>query len=97
MATTQQSCLEEELVKKLAAKYKRTPAQIVLRWAVQRGTAIIPKTTKPERMDENIDLFNFSLTSEEMLSISKLNKNMRFNDPGNFCEQAFNTFFPIYE
>lgn len=97
MATTQQSCLEEELVKSIAAKHKRTPAQVVLRWAVQRGTAIIPKTTKVERMEENIDLFKFTLSKEEMESISKLNRNIRFNDPGNFCEQAFNTFFPIYE
>ena len=97
MATTQQSCLEEELVKSLAEKYKRTPAQIVLRWAVQRGTAIIPKTTKPERMEENIDLFSFMLSDEDMDGINKLNRNMRFNDPGNFCEGAFNTFFPIYE
>jgi D-xylose reductase len=70
---------------------------VVLRWAVQRGTAIIPKTSKVERLVENIDLFNFSLSVEEMDSIGGLNKNKRFNDPGHFCEIAFNTFFPIYE
>jgi len=70
---------------------------VVLRWGVQRGTAIIPKTSKVERMVENISLFDFQLTQEEMTQISGLNKNRRFNDPGFFCEVAFNTFFPIYE
>jgi D-xylose reductase len=69
----------------------------VLRWGVQRGTAIIPKTSKKERLAENISLFDFSLTNDDMMAINSLNQNRRFNDPGNFCEGAFNTFFPIYE
>ena len=97
MATQNDSCLEEPLVKELAAKYGRTPAQIVLRWAVQRGTAVIPKTSKEERLRENIDIFGFNLSAEEMQQVAGLNKNRRFNDPGHFCEVAFNTFFPIYE
>jgi len=49
-------------------------------------------------MVENIGLFGgFNLSAEEMKSISSLNKNRRFNDPGHFCEVAFSTFFPIYE
>lgn len=48
-------------------------------------------------MIENISLFDFTLTEDEMASISALNCNRRFNDPGHFCEVAFNTFFPIYE
>jgi len=75
----------------------RTPAQVVLRWGVQRGTAIIPKTTKPERMLENRNIFDFELSEQEMSEISALNENRRFNDPGDFCEAAFNTFFPIYD
>jgi diketogulonate reductase-like aldo/keto reductase len=87
----------EKLVQDIAAKYKKTPAQIALVWAVQRGTSVIPKTSNPQRLKENIDVFDITLTDEEMKSISALNKNKRFNDPGNFCEGAFNTFFPIYE
>jgi D-xylose reductase len=69
----------------------------VIRWGVQRGTTVIPKTTKKERLAENIGLFDFSLTNDEMKAISGLNQNKRFNDPGVFCEAAFNHFFPIFE
>jgi D-xylose reductase len=64
---------------------------------VQRGTTVIPKTSKKERLVENISLFDFELTQEEMQKINDLNKNRRFNDPGVFCEEAFNTFCPIFE
>jgi len=96
-ATTQDSCLEEPVVKKIAAAHGRTAAQVVLRWAVQRGTAIVPKTTSPSRMAENITLFDFALSPAEMAEISSLNKNRRFNDPGVFCESGFGAFTPIYE
>jgi D-xylose reductase len=48
-------------------------------------------------MVENISIFDFELSEDQMKAISALNKNRRFNDPGHFCEVAFNTFFPIYE
>jgi D-xylose reductase len=69
----------------------------VLHWAVQRGTAAIPKTSKAERLRENLAIFDFELSKSEMDAISALDRNRRFNDPGVFCEKAFNTFFPIYE
>lgn len=92
-----ESCMEEPLVKEVAAAHGKTPAQVLLRWAVQRGTAVIPKSLNPQRLEQNIQLFDFKLSVAEMATVSKLNKNRRFNDPGDFCEQAFNTFFPIYE
>jgi D-xylose reductase len=97
MATESDSAMNEKVVRDAAARHKKTPAQIVLRWAVQRGTAAIPKTTKPERLRENLNIFDFELTMDEMKAVSALNRNRRFNDPGDFCEKAFNTFFPIYE
>jgi D-xylose reductase len=97
MADKTESVLEQDVVKKAAAAHGRTPAQVVLRWGVQRGNAIIPKTSKPERMRENLALFDFELTDEEMQAISALNMNRRFNDPGHFCEAAFNRFHPIYD
>lgn len=97
MAGAQESVLEQAAVKAAAARVGRTPAQVVLRWGVQRGTSIIPKTSKPERMIENLSLFDFELNEEEMNAISALNSNRRFNDPGHFCEAAFNTFYPIYD
>ena len=97
MATENDSVMNEQVVRDAAARHKKTPAQIVLHWAVQRGTAAIPKTTKAERLRENLSVFDFELSADEMNAISALDRNRRFNDPGVFCESAFNTFFPIYE
>jgi diketogulonate reductase-like aldo/keto reductase len=97
MATEGDSVLNEPVVREAASRHKKTPAQIVLHWAVQRGTSAIPKSSKPERLRENIAIFDFELTKDEMDAISRLDRNRRFNDPGVFCEKAFNTFFPIYE
>jgi len=97
MATESDSVLKHSVVEQIAASHGKTPAQIVLRWGVQRGTAIVPKTCKLERLRENIDLDGFLLAEEEMDRITALDKNQRFNDPGVFCEKAFGCFFPIYE
>jgi D-xylose reductase len=97
MATVEESCLEDKTVKDIAAAHSVTPAQVVLRWAVQRGTAVIPKSVNPGRMAENHNIYGFELSQDQMTAIAGLNKNRRFNDPGHFTEGAFNTFFPIYE
>ncbi len=97
MATHNDSVMNEIVVQDAARRLKKTPAQVVLRWAVQRGTAAIPKTSKIERLRENLSVFDFELSAEEMAAISALDQHRRFNDPGVFCEKAFNTFFPIYE
>ena len=59
--------------------------------------AVIPKTTRPERLRENLAIFDFELAADEMTAVTQLDRNRRFNDPGVFCEKAFNTFCPIYE
>lgn len=97
MATAQDSVLLQPAVLAAAARVRRSPAQVVLRWGIQRGAAVIPKTTNPERLLENLQLFDFALTDAEMLEISGLNQNRRFNDPGVFCELAFNQFYSIYD
>ena len=97
MADMGESVLEQAAVKEAAARVDRTPAQVVLRWGIQRGTAVIPKTSRVERLKENQLLFDFELSEAEMGAISALNRNRRFNDPGHFCEEAFGTFFPIYD
>ena len=93
----EESCLNEQVVKDIATSHNKTPAQVVLRWGLQRGTQVIPKTTSETRLKENFGILDFNLSSEEMKKIDGLNKNMRFNDPGVFCEGAFKTFYPIYE
>ena len=97
MAQADEAVIEQEVVKAIASAHHKTPAQVVLRWGVQRGTAIVPKTTSESRLKENIALFDFELSDEEMTQISNLDRHRRFNDPGDFCESAFNTFFPIYD
>ncbi|MAT16081.1 MAG: 4-dihydromethyl-trisporate dehydrogenase [Planctomyces sp.] len=97
MAAEGESLLDREVIKQIAADHQCTPAQIILRWGVQRGTAIVPKSTHPDRLRENFSLFDFELTEDEMATINNLNENRRFNDPGKFGEEAFNTFMPIYE
>lgn len=97
MADALESVLTQDVVVKAAQRLGKTPAQVVLRWGVQRGCTIIPKSTKIERLQENIAIFDFELTTQEMDDIAALNQNRRFNDPGNFCEAAFNKFYPIYD
>jgi D-xylose reductase len=97
MAAADDSVLQQPVVISIAERLGRTPAQVVLRWGVQRGNAIIPKTSRPQRLIENANVFDFELTAADMAAISALNRNRRFNDPGVFAEKAFNTFFPIYE
>lgn len=80
----QGNLLDEEVIKKLSKKYKKTPAQILLNWALCRGTIVIPKSTKLERIAENIDVFDFELTEKDQKEILSLNKNHRVVDPINF-------------
>ena len=97
MASDQDSVLEQAVVKDIASRVQRTPAQVVLRWGVQRGTSVIPKTSRAGRLVENLSVFDFTLSDDDMAVISALNQNRRFNDPGAFCELAFGSFYPIYD
>lgn len=73
--------LDDKTIKTIAAKHKKTPAQICLNWAIDRGTMAIPKSSKPERIRENIDVFNFTLTDEDRRAINALNRNYRLVNP----------------
>ncbi|MEO0344884.1 MAG: aldo/keto reductase [Pseudomonadota bacterium] len=97
MATEQENVMNSAVVTEIAAKHGKSPAQVVLRWGVQRGTAVIPKTSRVERLAENIDVFDFALSDDEMAAIAGMNQNRRFNDPGVFTEAAFNRFHPIFD
>ena len=70
--------LNEKVFIELVKKYNKTPAQIVLRWHIEEGYIVFPKTTNEIHMKENIDIFDFSLTDEEMNQISKLDCGKRF-------------------
>uniref|UniRef100_A0A7S3LIT8 NADP-dependent oxidoreductase domain-containing protein n=1 Tax=Aplanochytrium stocchinoi TaxID=215587 RepID=A0A7S3LIT8_9STRA len=66
--------MEDPVVKKLAEKYEKQPANILLRWGIQRGTVVIPKSVTPSRILSNSDIFSFQLSSEEMDSLNALDK-----------------------
>lgn len=87
-----EACWTEPLIKGIAEKHGKTAPQVLLRWALQRGTAVIPKSMKAERIAENKDLFDFVLSAEEMASIDALDVNRRFNDPGTTWPE----FLPIF-
>ena len=97
MAEQGESLLGAAPVMVAAQAHGKSPAQVLLKWGVQRGTSIIPKTSKPERMRENLDIDDFELSAVEMAAISALNQDRRFNDPGVFAEAAFGRFHPIYD
>ena len=65
---------QEPMVLSLAEKYGKTPAQVLLRFLTQKGIIVIPKSTKPEHIKENFDLFDFALTADEMTQLSALDR-----------------------
>lgn len=91
------SLIETDLIQGLCKKYQKTPAQILLRWGIDRETIIIPKTSNIVRMKENFEIFNFDLEKDDIEEISNLNCNKRFNNPAIFCEKAFGLFHTIYD
>ncbi len=66
---------DNEVISDIAKKYNKTPAQIMLRWNIQRGVVVLPKSTHKERMAENINVFDFTLSDEDMAEITALDKN----------------------
>ncbi|MEU6464098.1 aldo/keto reductase [Streptomyces sp. NPDC046976] len=77
--------LEVPAIVAIAQKHNRTPAQVVLRWHVQQGTIVIPKSVTPSRIKENIEVFDFSLDAEDLAAIGALNEDRRIGpDPATF-------------
>ncbi len=77
--------LDLPLLLELSKKYGKTPAQVVLRWHVQHGIVVIPKSVHEHRIRENAQVFDFSLSADDMAAIDALNENKRFgSDPDNF-------------
>lgn len=70
--------LNEPVFTELAEKYGKNNVQIILRWHIQEGNIVFPKSTNPKHIRENIDIFDFELTEEEMRQIRALDKGVRF-------------------
>ncbi|HEY2204993.1 MAG TPA: aldo/keto reductase [Pseudonocardia sp.] len=81
----QGEALSETVITGLADKYGKTPAQVVLRWQVQVGNIVFPKSVTPERIRENIDVFDFELAADDVAEIEQLNAGRRTGpDPDTF-------------
>lgn len=70
--------LAEPLFAELGAKYGKTPAQVILRWHIQEGNVIFPRATNPVHIADNMDIFDFALTDDEMAQIKALDKGVRY-------------------
>ena len=70
--------INEPVFAKLAAKYGKSNAQIILRWHVQSGNVVFPGSRNPEHIRDNFDIFDFALTGEEMAEIAKVDKGVRY-------------------
>lgn len=77
-------CLDDPVLKVIADKHKKTVPQIVLRWGIQRKIAVIPKTSKFERLEENFQIFDFDLDKNDMELIKSLDRKARTNQPGKY-------------
>ncbi|MDR2000545.1 MAG: aldo/keto reductase [Zoogloeaceae bacterium] len=78
--------LNDATLSRVAAKHRKTAAQVVLRWHLQSGLVVFPKSVRPERLRENFDLFDFALDAADMAAIDKLDANKRTGpDPAVFA------------
>jgi diketogulonate reductase-like aldo/keto reductase len=77
--------LEDGTVETVAAHHERTPAQTILRWHLQLGNVVIPKSATPERIRENFEVFDFTLSEDDMAALERLDTGERIGpDPGTF-------------
>lgn len=80
---------ENEVIKSLAMKYNRTTAQIILRWETQRGMVVVPRSSNPVHMEQNINIFDFSLTENDMETIETLNDDYHSAPDGDICNDVW--------
>jgi diketogulonate reductase-like aldo/keto reductase len=71
------STLEDPVIGEIAVSHGKTPAQVMLRWHIQQGRQVIPKSVTPSRIKENFDVFDFELTSEQLTAIDALDTGVR--------------------
>ena len=76
--------LTNTTIKQIAENHHKTPAQVLIRWCIQRGVVCIPKSVHANRIEENGQVFDFELTEEEMQIIRKIDRHHRFATPGIF-------------
>jgi diketogulonate reductase-like aldo/keto reductase len=89
------STLDDPVIKNIAASHEKSPAQVMLRWGLQHGRSVIPKSTRPSRIAENIDVFDFSLSDDEISLIDHLDTGHRGGpEPDAITLEAFGREIP---
>jgi len=89
------STLEDPVIKRIAEAHGKTPAQVMLRWGLQHGRSVIPKSTKPHRIAENFDVFDFELTADELSAVDGLETGQRGGpEPEDITLEAFGRDIP---
>ena len=89
------STLEDPVIGEIAQTHGKSPAQVMLRWHLQQGRAVVPKSTRPERIAENIDVFDFQLTDEELAAIDALDTGRRGGpEPDDITLESFGRPIP---
>lgn len=89
------STLEDPVIGRIAETHGKTPAQVMLRWGLQHGRSVIPKSTKAHRIAENIDVFDIALTDEDMSAIDGLDTGRRGGpEPEEVTLEAFGRDIP---
>src|SRR4051812_22459432 len=89
------STLNDPVIGDIAKGHSKTPAQVVLRWGLQHGRSVIPKSTKPSRIAENIDVFDFELSADEMAAIDGLDTGRRGGpEPDEITLESFGREIP---
>lgn len=93
--TPRDNPLIDMVITEIAEKYRKTNAQVILRWQLAVGNSVIPKSVTPKRIRENFDLFDFDLTENEIARIEALDRNRRGGpDPDNLSDEFYNRKIP---
>ena len=91
------SLQREPVFTELGRKYGKSPAQVILRWHVQFGNVVIPGSTNPDHIRANADIFDFTLTDEEMDEIAKIKKNIRYYNSSAAQEESYAQMRPDFD
>ena len=91
------SLIEEPVFAKLAQKYGKTPAQVILRWHTQMGFVVIPGSRNVDHIRDNMNILDFTLTDDEMAEIAKLNKGVRYYTRTDEALAGFASWRPAFE
>ncbi len=95
-AENEPSLLEDELINQIAKKHDASPAQVLIKWHLSRGTAVIPKSTNPKRIKQNLESANLDLTEEDLSKIAELDRHFRYIN-GKFFVTEGNSYENIFD